>query len=402
MAQQCTNCGKELYAGQRFCRYCGKQSGQFQEEQIPTQMMPSQPDTAGSHRATDTSPTSTPRTSPFYPPQPQPQGYYQPPVVPVMPYIPPGPPKRSPWGWIIALVSIGLFAAMFAGVLFISRRVRRPARPDSPPQSVEQRAGEATLTEEVKTFPLTPDSKVSVTNISGEVSIEGWDQPQAEVRVTRRGGSPDDRRRVEVKYIFDGTNLTLRTAQNRNGIDVKYDIKLPRGTKLITVEGVSSDLNISDLNGPVSVNTQSGSIEMRDINGDVTASTASGSINISEIRGKISANSASGSIEIRDIVGTVKANTASGDMNVVFETVTSGDELKFSSASGDIELTFRGDINADLSAETVSGDIELDREFGIPVEKPVVGRRANGRIGQGGQRFKVNTVSGDIKITKED
>ncbi|HET9531065.1 MAG TPA: DUF4097 family beta strand repeat-containing protein, partial [Blastocatellia bacterium] len=362
MATQCENCGKELFAGQRFCRYCGKPSGQFQEEHIPTQMMNPETDPRASRRQADTAPHQGSRTAPVYtPPQ---QGYYQPSVGgPPMPQTPAySPPKpRSAWGWIVALVAIGLFGAMFLGFLLIGRSISNRARTrDNPPVTAVAEAGEKRLDEEgasvssretviTRTFQMTAASRFSINNPNGEVSIEGWDQPQAEVRVIKRGGSRTDRRNTEVYFSESDGLLKFRTAPPRGrSVEVRYEIKLPRTLKLVTLETASGSITIADLKSALSINTASGDIQLNDIIGDITLNTASGDVALSEAQGKIAINTASGSIELNDITGAVRSNAASGNIKVVFESVTPGEPLEFSTANGDVEIEFRSPINADL------------------------------------------------------
>jgi DUF4097 and DUF4098 domain-containing protein YvlB len=184
-------------------------------------------------------------------------------------------------------------------------------------------------------------------------------------------------------------------------VEVAYEIKLPRTLKLVTIESASGSASLADLKSAVSVSTASGDVQLSDIIGDVTLNSASGDVSLSEVTGKIKANAASGSIALTGITGSVQANTASGDIKAVFEGVTAGEPLEFSTANGDVEIEFKTDINADLDIETIKGDIEIDEKFQISLEKQIVGQRASGRIGTGGQRLKINTVNGDVKVISE-
>jgi hypothetical protein len=333
-----------------------------------------------------------------------------------MPQVPPynPPKKRSTWGWIVALISIGLFAAMFLGFLLIGRQIRERVRTRvDPPQVSTPNTGETAFGEQgasfsgretiiTKSFPLTAASRFSINNPNGEITIEGWDQPQAEVRVIKRGGSRSDRRNTEVYYAVEGDSLKIRTSPTRGrGVEVAYEIKLPRTLKLVTIESASGSASLADLKSAVSVSTASGDVQLSDIIGDVTLNSASGDVSLSEVTGKIKANAASGSIALTGITGSVQANTASGDIKAVFEGVTAGEPLEFSTANGDVEIEFKTDINADLDIETIKGDIEIDEKFQITPEKQIVGQRASGRIGAGGQRLKINTVNGDVKVISE-
>jgi DUF4097 and DUF4098 domain-containing protein YvlB len=412
MATQCENCGKELFAGQRFCRYCGKPSGQFQEENIPTQMMTPETDPRASRRQADTAPHSRPRTEPVY--APPPSSYYQPPVgQPPMPQAPPyTPPRsRSTWGWIVALVAIGLFGAMFLGFLLVGREVSnrvRTGRTTAP--AVVAEPGENPLGEEgasvssrettiTRTFPLTDAARFSINNPNGEITVEGWDQPQAEVRVIKRGGSRATRRNTEIYYSSSDGNLKFRTGTiPSRGVEVRYEVRLPRTLRLVTIESASGNVKLSDLNSAVSINTASGDIQLSDITGEITLNAASGDLALSDIKGKISANTASGAIEADNITGAVRAKAASGNIKVVFESVIPGEPLEFSTATGDVDIEFKSNIDADLDIETIRGDIAVDDKYEVNIEKQIVGQRAQGRVGKGGQRLKINTVNGDITV----
>ena len=40
MAEACSNCGAELFAGQQFCRQCGAPTLKFSTGDVPTQILP--------------------------------------------------------------------------------------------------------------------------------------------------------------------------------------------------------------------------------------------------------------------------------------------------------------------------------------------------------------------------
>jgi DUF4097 and DUF4098 domain-containing protein YvlB len=148
------------------------------------------------------------------------------------------------------------------------------------------------------------------------------------------------------------------------------------------------------------VSTASGSIEIVDANGDVIAKSASGELNLGSVKGNVTANSQSGSINIRDLSGTANTSTISGKTEVVFESLSQGGPLEFRSVSGGIEIQFQDRVDFDLTAETVSGNIDLNGDFGLEVEKKMVGARASGRVGSGGQPLRIKTVSGGIQLSK--
>lgn len=213
----------------------------------------------------------------------------------------------------------------------------------------------------IKTFALTPGSKFSIKNMSGSISIEAWDQPKIEVTVIKRG--PD---RGAQLFFTDGANsLSLRTGVvGNNSQDVRYQVKAPRHMRRV-------DLN--------SVN---------------------GSIKLSGVTGEIFIESVNGSIELVDVTGVSKVQTRNGRITATLEEASDG-PMEFIAVNGSIYITIRSDFDADLEANTVHGSINLDDEFGIAPQRELVGQRARGQIGKGGQLLKIATVNGSIRLAKQ-
>jgi len=440
MATQCLHCGSELYAGQRFCRYCGKPSGEFDEEAMPTQAMPQQPGTDPQREHARTAPQYKPDTNPVYTPPQQPQGYQLPVMPPALrpPLYPSAPTRgRSSWGWIIGLVSFGLIGAMVLAVILITSAVRRNRNRSAPPAiAASTRANEKNFgdmgvagrdisitnreTKIKQSFPLTATSRFSLNIASGDVRVEAWDQPEAEVTVIKRGGSMSERSRSQVFFTDSGGDLAFRFDQSRaRGIDVEVQIKLPRTLRQVSLEGASAEMRLagvsgevtiktasgevelSNVKGAVSVNSQSADLSISNVEGNVTATTQSGAIELSGIKGHIESSTTSGEIDLRDIIGSAKVKSVSGEINAAFTEILAGEPLEFNSTSGEIDLKFNAPVNLDFEAKTISGDIDLDDSLGIPVQKQIPGQQAEGRLGNGGQELTVKTVSGGISVSIE-
>jgi len=368
-------------------------------------------DTRGPRGPANTARPSRPDTSPVYTPQPptyQPPSYqpmYQ--QYPAQQYpAPPYPPtrSRSPWGWIIALIGIGLFAFIILGI-FVGVRAGREARRaiNNPPRAVEPMTGTAITDSKPVSYALNKDAAVSIKNISGKITVEGWDQPNAEVRIIKRGGSAAEQRDTKVTIDSDPGKLAMQLAPARGttNVTVDYEIKLPRQVGRIELSGASSSIELRDISAAqITVNTASGSVDIANADGDIIAKTVSGELNMAQIQGNVTASSQGGSISINDLTGAANTSTVSGKTEVVFDSLAKGNPMEFKSVSGGIEIQFHEQPNFDLTAETVSGSIDLNGEFGFEVEKRMVGARATGREGSGGQTLKIRTVSGGIELSK--
>jgi hypothetical protein len=404
-AVHCDNCGAAVLPGHRFCRSCGRATDDYAEEGTPTQMMPPEPPPVRGSRDTATATPSRVNTNPVYTPPQQQQtqqpNYYQQqhyaPIQPPQPMPPHYTPtrSRSPWGWIVAAIAIVLIVAVALGVVIFndSPPPGRPPREASGPPPLPPPPPGSTIT---RTFPFAAKGgNLTLETLSGDVTIEGWDEPRAEVRITKSGNT-------EVRDSSDGSNLILRTEpRGGDGGDVKYEIKLPRNAGRVEIRAVNSDIALSDFTGNVQINNDNGSVTMSDMNGDIKVNMANGDINFTDVQGVLWVNTASGTIEMLDVNGKISANSVSGDISVSF----AGENLEplsVNTVSGDIEVTFDSDVNADLTVKTLTGDIEVDESLGIEVrETPVVGKEARGRIGAGGQSIKINTTAGDVRIQKQ-
>lgn len=335
-------------------------------------MMPPQPEGWGARGAASTAPTSRPETSPVY----DPSVGYQPSVPPMYPSVVPpyAPPrKRSPVGWILAFIGMGLFVFVVIAVMMMARFGGRRGGNDGGGASTAQGArqgetvfdrssadtvvttvgGDTTLT---KTFALGDKAKFFLKNVNGNINVSAWDQPEAEVKVIRRGGSD---RSPQVFFTNSGGNLSIQTRGNG---DIRFEVKLPR------------ELGRVELNSP------------------------NGAIKISDVKAEIIIDATNGAIELANVAGVSKIRTTNGSINAaLFE--ASDRSMEFESTNGSIDLTVPPGFEADLEASTTHGSINLDETFDVQVEKGNVGQKAKGEIGQGGERLKLATTNGNIKLT---
>jgi Putative adhesin/zinc-ribbon domain len=379
MAEQCKACGAEIVAGQRFCRHCGAAVAQSSSEELPTKVFEPGPPMDASIM---TSPLSTQVTEQVY----QQPTAYQPPTAnrATLP-TPSASTGKSSVLRLLPLVLIGLVGAALLGAFLYARISHRavvaPAadgsstpsvkvvvnHPAQPAASVMSEDG-ATITDDktviTRTYPLGDDASISVTNITGKIKIEGWDKAQAEVKVIKDGGSQQDRQAVQVRLASRNDLLSLETSPTRSSpVEVHYELKLPRHVRQLEIKSADSEVKLSKLAGAITVALQGSSIELKDV---------------------------SGSINTKIVQGETKA--------VINGNLTGPQVLK--SVNGDIELRLETEVNADISAETVDGEIEADDEFNLRVENRRVGQSASGRVGSGGVSVSIKTVNGDIRIKK--
>jgi hypothetical protein len=213
---------------------------------------------------------------------------------------------------------------------------------------------------------------VEIRNVMGDVRVTAASGSEVEIIARKSGGDPESVRVVVEEHAGGVTVCAIYSERgscnndrghgdhtNRNDATVDFEVRIPRGVKL-TAGSVSGDVEVTGLDARVKASTVSGSVR----------------VSTSDIA---SASSVSGSIRVR--MG--RADWAG--------------KLGFSTVSGDIDLEFAGDLNADVEMSTVSGELESD----WPLSVSSSGRRAiRGRIGSGGRELDFSTVSGSVEIRK--
>ncbi len=253
-----------------------------------------------------------------------------------------------------------------------------------------------------KNYALTSTGTISISSVSGDISVTGANVPTLSVRAIREGRDKDvveivdqstpDHVSLKVQYPKDGGNYQASVrfvVQVPNGSQYKYD-------KLSTASG---DIEVANVAGEFAANTASGDITISQFNGNITANTASGDLKVTNVQGNVQANSASGDVEILGAAGMVSAKTASGDVNVELTQIDGTGEMKFASASGDVTVKVPNQLNAEIQMSTGSGDIKSD--FPVSIEKTEGGgKKASARFGAGTVILRISAASGDVHLVK--
>ncbi|HEX8144878.1 MAG TPA: DUF4097 family beta strand repeat-containing protein [Pyrinomonadaceae bacterium] len=297
------------------------------------------------------------------------------------------PPDKSRWPRFIPLIVLALVASALLGAFLFARLSKNAAvvvapaskKTNAPPVKavVNQPAqpGVALMSEEGATitkdqtvisgtYPLGDNAGVSLSNVTGRIKIEGWDEPQAEVRVIKEGGTAQDRQAVEIKLTSGKELLSLETSPTRSSpVEVHYELKLPRQVRRLEIKSADSEVELSKISSAITVTVQGSSIELSDVGGSVNTKIVQGETKV----------------------------TLNGSL-------TGPQALK--SVNGDIELRLTASVNADINAETIDGEIEVDDGLNLKVEQRQVGKSVSGRIGSGGIPITIKTVNGDIRISK--
>jgi hypothetical protein len=184
----------------------------------------------------------------------------------------------------------------------------------------------------------------------------------------------------------------------------------------------STGLSVEEENNEVSINTESyaraidvilsvpvhTSLKLRAINdGDIVVTGVDGELDVDNINGQVDLNNISGSAVAHALNGHIRAN---------FTRVTPQKAMAFSSLNGDIDVTFPGDLKANVTIRSDRGDVfsDFDVQLRSSAAEPVVedsrgkggkyrvkiDKSVHGTINGGGPEFQFINFQGQIYIRK--
>jgi hypothetical protein len=221
---------------------------------------------------------------------------------------------------------------------------------------------------------------IEIKGVNGGITAVGTSG--TEVRVTAiKSAEDDDPEEVEIEVVEHDDGVTIcavyptssrrrpnscepaeggRMNVNDNDVKVEFEVEVPAGVVLVA-------------------RTVNGGIKATDIESDVRAYTVNGGVTI-------------------DANGVVEAKTVNGSIRAAMGSSNWDGDLNFETVNGGITLEIDGDLNAEVSAQTVTGGISTD--FPLTVQGRFGPRSVRGVVGRGGRNLGLNTVNGGIQILR--
>ena len=289
--------------------------------------------------------------------------------------------KKLP-GWAIALICVGVAAAIlalnFAGraAFGVLRAGERYIYDNANSYEMLDRSGFGSGEQSVTASePLTDITEIEIHWLTGDVYLVESDEDGVNFQEDYTGNNEDYRMRYRVS---DG-KLTIQPCKSKlfGSIDLPrkaLTVFLPDTLTLdkITVETVSADVEL--MGGSVdtlSINTTSGNITGPGLSAkEYELGTVSGDISLTALPAGSSAidcETVSGEVRISCTAhpDEIDFNSVSGNLRLTLPKGSCRYTLDFSTVSGDRDtdrFISGGDETCDITAETVSGNVELQTE----------------------------------------
>jgi len=216
-----------------------------------------------------------------------------------------------------------------------------------------------------KKYTLAPGGQIVIANFLGDVRVRGSNRTDIEIIGKKKGA---DRDKLE---ILDNS------AENR--VEIRLRPGPPEG----------SDARVDfEVRVPKAVEYNYRRI-----------SSFSGNVDISGITGWLRAESIRGSVTLADVKGLVSATSFSGSIKAAIDNVQDRGNIRFSSISGNIDVTAPSNLDALIDISCASGMLKTDFPLQIEELRYGPGRSARGRLGKGKMILHMRSVTGRVSLT---
>jgi hypothetical protein len=236
--------------------------------------------------------------------------------------------------------------------------------------------------------PTAASGTVDVTLLSGSVRVVAWGRN--EVQVTGELGRGADR--LEIRSEGDRTYVQVvvpRGTRNLGSSDL--EVRIP-ARKSLVVRTTSADAEVQGILGGANVTTVSGDVRVAGRPASVDVTTRSGEAWVDVATSRVRVLSVSGDVEVRgEVRAEVEAQTVSGEISVPAR----AGSLRAQSVSGSVTAP---SVGGRAEVQTVSGDISvqgarLRGSFGSVSGGVLV----SGTLERGGTTT-LNSHSGDVEL----
>lgn len=265
--------------------------------------------------------------------------------------------------------------------------------------------------QDLRTLTLPKARLVQINNADGAVTVNVHERDVDAIEVTadiRAYTQTYTTKAVAEQYVktlisVDATpdTITMVTEPEERpdvvDLRVDYSLKVPEGTN-IRIVGTNGNVWIDKGCGEISVLGNNTDIEILGAHAPVTAKSTNGRIRVYDAAAPATLETVNGSIYANMLGGELKATTTNGH---VYATLMDKDvkACDLTVMNGGITLVMPEGISARVDAATGHGTVRsefvLQEQGGV--QRP---REVHGAIGDGHARLTLNSLNGDIWITR--
>ncbi len=274
------------------------------------------------------------------------------------------------------------------------------------------------------THAATPNVRVSISNIKGEVTVTAWDRNTVHVGGTLGDGArpleitgPDDD--LEIKVRAQGHSGLLNWGSDNAMGPSTLNVQVPRGASLdvnvvsapLSIDGtIGGTVEVSSVSGRVRINARTPKLSVDSVSGSIEQAGHADTADLQTVSGDILAPVLGDEARLETVSGKIQVHggpwkkvtlsTVSGDLDVAGGMAADG-KMDIDSMSGDVQVSLPPDVSTSIHASSFSGN--LRSAFGATEHNEHgPGSELNATVGSGSARIVVESFSGDVRIRNGD
>lgn len=263
-----------------------------------------------------------------------------------------------------------------------------------------------------------PQGEVEVSNVSGRIAVEAWDQDRVEVTGTLGRGAE----RLEFRTQDRHTLIRVEhPSRSRNVGPTDLRIRMPAESRLV-VASVAANVSVRGVRGAQRMHSVSGDIDTEMFADDVQLKTVSGDVQLSGAGtpGLLTVTTVSGDVEVRGIAGELVLQTVAGNLDIecdqlerarirttngsakLHSGLAPGARVEMEAVNGTLSLILKGEPDAEFTLETFNG--RIDNAFGpepVRTSRFAPGTELRFTSQEGSARVNMETLNGGIILRAE-
>ncbi len=237
--------------------------------------------------------------------------------------------------------------------------------------------------------------------------------------------TPKVKKQIEINDLLG--KITFKNSGN-NAIVIESDYKMEKpdraeGLKPLGAleDNTGLGISVTEENGVVRINGATKKVKDFEytlsipdgiaVQIDYSSPFASDDLEIDSYKGSLEIKTLNAGVKLKNSSGPFTVNSISGDVEAVFSNLDMNEPTSLATVSGLIDVSLPGNLKANISLSSITGDIYNNHELS-PVSKKDKDQRAEGMeeikhsggneflMNGGGQKLFLKSVSGNIYLRK--
>jgi hypothetical protein len=231
-----------------------------------------------------------------------------------------------------------------------------------------------------KSFSPGPNPVLTLDNVDGNLSVEGWDRPTIEITAEIRVKAPS---KWKAERLY--RKIEFRTGSDSGRVSVEAHLPIVRQDSFLDV--FSDGFTAIRIRYHAKV-PRSTSVYLRTVNGGIRATGTEGSFDVATQYGSVEAEFGGGGGRIETVDGSVE---------LTMRRFSEKGDIEVKTVHGEIELVLPEGSSAKIEAKSAAGGVSIE----LPLREQTVAKRGlvEGVLGAGSGAIRLETVTGDITVT---